>query len=107
MIEQVKDGGVVLAPTGVNLQYLLAGIKDLSLSESFSISSYDVVSYVPLRKVWIDCRYEKQVFQFYFDFYYYFVMVGCTVPRPAPVETRTVEMERKPVEAYFKRKEFG
>ena len=32
-----------------------------------------------------------------------FVMVGCTVPRPAPVETRTVEMERKPVEAYFKR----
>ena len=32
-----------------------------------------------------------------------FVMVGCTVPRPAPVETRTVEMERKPAEAYFKR----
>ena len=32
-----------------------------------------------------------------------FVMVGCTVPRPAPVETRTVEMERKPVEAYFKK----
>ena len=34
-----------------------------------------------------------------------FVMVGCTVPRPAPVETRTVEIERKPVEAYFKRRE--
>ena len=32
-----------------------------------------------------------------------FVMIGCTVPRPAPVETRTVEMEKKPVEAYFKR----
>ncbi|MAF81784.1 MAG: peptidase M23 [Proteobacteria bacterium] len=32
-----------------------------------------------------------------------FVMVGCTVPRPAPVETRTVEIERKPVEAQFKR----
>ena len=32
-----------------------------------------------------------------------FVIVGCTVPRPAPVETRTVEMERKPAEAYFKR----
>ena len=32
-----------------------------------------------------------------------FVLAGCTVPRPAPVETRTVEMERKPVEAYFKR----
>ena len=31
------------------------------------------------------------------------VIVGCTVPRPAPVETRTVEMERKPVEAQFKR----
>ena len=31
------------------------------------------------------------------------VIVGCTVPRPAPVETRTVELERKPVEAYFKR----
>ena len=30
-------------------------------------------------------------------------IVGCTVPRPAPVETRTVELERKPVEAYFKR----
>ena len=30
-------------------------------------------------------------------------IVGCTVPRPAPVETRTVEMERKPIEAYFKR----
>ena len=30
-------------------------------------------------------------------------IVGCTVPRPAPVETRTVEMERKPVEAHFKR----
>ena len=50
LIEQVKDGGVVLAPTGINLQYLLAGIKELSLSESFSISSYDVVSYVPLRE---------------------------------------------------------
>ena len=46
----MKDSGVVLAPTGVNMQYLLAGIKDLSLSESFSISSYDVVSYVPLRE---------------------------------------------------------
>ena len=76
LIEQVKDGGVVLAPTGINLQYLLAGIKELSSSESFSISSYDVVSYVPLREVWIDCRYEKQVFQFYFGFYYYFVIVG-------------------------------
>jgi len=32
-----------------------------------------------------------------------FVMVGCTVPRPAPVETRTVEMERKPAEAHFQR----
>ncbi|MDA9689342.1 peptidoglycan DD-metalloendopeptidase family protein [Betaproteobacteria bacterium] len=32
-----------------------------------------------------------------------FVMVGCTVPRPAPVETRTVEMERKPAEAFYKR----
>ena len=32
-----------------------------------------------------------------------FVVVGCTVPKPAPVETRTVEMERKPVEAHFKR----
>ena len=31
------------------------------------------------------------------------VIVGCTVPRPAPVETRTVELERKPVEAHFKR----
>ena len=31
------------------------------------------------------------------------VIVGCTVPRPAPVETRTVEMERKPVEAHFNR----
>ena len=31
------------------------------------------------------------------------LIVGCTVPRPAPVETRTVEMERKPVEAQFKR----
>ena len=50
LIEQVKDGGVVLAPTGVNLQYLLAGIKDLSSKKSFSISSYDVVSYVPLRE---------------------------------------------------------
>ena len=30
-------------------------------------------------------------------------IVGCTVPRPAPVETRTVELERKPVEAYLKR----
>ena len=50
LIEQVKDGGVVLAPTGINLQYFLAGIKDLSLSESFSISSYDVVSYVPLKE---------------------------------------------------------
>ena len=50
LIEQVKDGGVVLAPTGVNLQYLLAGIKDSSLNKSFSISSYDVVSYVPLRE---------------------------------------------------------
>ena len=30
-------------------------------------------------------------------------IVGCTVPRPAPVETRTVELERKPVEAHFKR----
>ena len=50
LIEQVKDGGVVLAPTGVNLQYLLAGIKDLSSKKSFSISSYDVVSYVPLKE---------------------------------------------------------
>ena len=31
------------------------------------------------------------------------VIVGCTVPKPAPVETRTVELERKPVEAHFKR----
>ena len=30
-------------------------------------------------------------------------IIGCTVPRPAPVETRTVELERKPVEAHFKR----
>ena len=30
-------------------------------------------------------------------------IVGCTVPKPAPVETRTVELERKPVEAHFKR----
>jgi len=50
LIDQVKDRGVVLAPTGVNMQYLLAGIKDLSLNKSFSISSYDVVSYVPLRE---------------------------------------------------------
>ena len=50
LIEQVKDGGVVLAPTGVNLQYLLAGIKDLSSKKLFSISSYDVVSYVPLKE---------------------------------------------------------
>ena len=50
LFEQVKDGGVVLAPTGVNLQYLLAGIKDISAKKSFSISSYDVVSYVPLRE---------------------------------------------------------
>ena len=50
LMEQVKEGGVVLAPTGINLQYLLAGIKKLSSSESFSISTYDVVSYVPLRE---------------------------------------------------------
>ena len=50
LIKQVKGGGVVLAPTGINLQHLLAGIKELSSSESFSISSYDVVSYVPLRE---------------------------------------------------------
>ena len=50
LIEQVKDGGVVLAPTGVDCQYLLAGIKDMSLNESFSISSYDMVSYVPLKE---------------------------------------------------------
>ena len=50
LVEQVKDGGVVLAPTGVNLQYLLAGIKNLSSNELFSISSYDVVSYVPLKE---------------------------------------------------------
>ena len=50
LIDQVKDSGVVLAPTGVNMQYLLAEIKDFSLSKSFSISSYDVVSYVPLRE---------------------------------------------------------
>ena len=50
LIEQVKDGGVVLAPTGIKLQYLLAGIKEGSLSQSFSISSFDMVSYVPLRE---------------------------------------------------------
>ena len=29
--------------------------------------------------------------------------VGCTMPRPAPVESRTVEIEKKPSEAYLKR----
>ena len=50
LTEQVKDGGVLLAPTGMNLQYLVAGIKDLSSSESFSVHRYDMVSYVPLKK---------------------------------------------------------
>ena len=50
LIEQVKDGGVVLAPTGVKLQYLLAGIKDLLLNESFLVRRYDMVSYVPLKE---------------------------------------------------------
>ena len=50
LIEQVKDGGVVLAPTGVKLQYLLAGIKDLLSSESFLVRRYDMVSYVPLKE---------------------------------------------------------
>ena len=50
LIDQVKGGGVVLAPTGINLQYLFAGVKELSSSKSFSIRSFDVVSYVPLRE---------------------------------------------------------
>ena len=50
LVDQVKDGGVVLAPTGVNLQHLVAGIRDSSSNEAFSISSYDVVSYVPLKE---------------------------------------------------------
>ena len=50
LIEQVKDGGVVLAPTGVNLQYLLAELKICHSKKSFSISSYDMVSYVPLKE---------------------------------------------------------
>ena len=46
---------------------------------------------------------KNKVFSFILISIITFVIVGCTVPRPAPVETRTVEMERKPVEAYFKR----
>lgn len=48
LINQVKDGGVVLSPTGKGLQYLLAGTKESSSCSSFSISRYDVVSYVPI-----------------------------------------------------------
>ena len=47
---------------------------------------------------------KTKFFSFVLIFVITFVLVGCTVPRPAPVETRTVEMERKPIEAYFKRK---
>ena len=32
-----------------------------------------------------------------------FMIIGCTVPRPAPVESRAVEMESKPAEAFYKR----
>ena len=46
---------------------------------------------------------KNKVFSFILISIITFVIVGCTVPRPAPVETRTVEMERKPIEAYFKR----
>ena len=46
---------------------------------------------------------KNKVFSFILISIITVVIVGCTVPRPAPVETRTVEMERKPVEAYFKR----
>ena len=46
---------------------------------------------------------KNKFFSFILVFIITVAIVGCTVPRPAPVETRTVELERKPVEAYFKR----
>ena len=50
LINQLTSGGVVIAPTGEQVQHLLAGTKNFPHSKILSVTKFDAVSYVPVKE---------------------------------------------------------
>ena len=89
--------------TGRNLeQRLIAGIK-IDEDNSLKFYEFDAVRYVPFKWEWslVKMINFKKFWLFYFLLLFLF---GCTVSKPAPVESHSISKQKKSMKRVFHRK---